>query len=592
MEEKIFEDYQVEVAQPALQGENIIICLPTGTGKTRVAAFIIQRHLSAATMEKKKVVVLVNKVALVEQHYREFHNFLKPHFKVTRVSGEAHHKGNFGIGLQDNDVIVCTAQIMENALCGELFCADFSLLIFDECHHTTKENIYNKIMEKHLPQIVGLTASPGVGGAKDVYKAQSHILKQRKIFCLWYCKYKSGCSMNCLCFQDRFGGILKEMMTEIHHNITEDVKHKFGTQSYEQWIVTLEKIGMYFQRVCAVHLRKYNDALLINQKLRMKDALNILLDFYDEEDFKYGNRVDEDTDDELEKVASDPLFENSCLNELQQAIMENFVKNSSSQGIVFTQTRKGAFALREWIGQNKILQSHKVKAHHLVGSGNGKNYKQMTSSQSQHQNEQKEVIDKFRNGTFNLLISTTVAEEGLDIKACNFVICYRMVTNEIAMVQKRGRARANDSSYILVACEDEDVSVRESTNRYRENMMAKAIKQVQGLRHEDYLKQLTLTLMRKTNPKKIAKFKKQPFVPPDDVVFLCRNCNHKSCHGSDIRVPLPSLQALNKIRSWSNTWNMPFNPDKSHTHYLYLSISLKGQSGNPLPSHIPPPLLS
>lgn len=284
----------------------------------------------------------------------------------------------------------------------------------------------------------------------------------------------------------------------------------------------------------------------------MKDALNILLDFYDEEDFKYGNRVDEDTDvqkflidlfnghkDELEKVASDPLFENSCLNELQQAIMENFVKNSSSQGIVFTQTRKGAFALREWIGQNKILQSHKVKAHHLVGSGNGKNYKQMTS------NEQKEVIDKFRNGTFNLLISTTVAEEGLDIKACNFVICYRMVTNEIAMVQKRGRARANDSSYILVACEDEDVSVRESTNRYRENMMAKAIKQVQGLRHEDYLKQIKTfqeesicqrKLMRKTNPKKIAKFKKQPFVPPDDVVFLCRNCNHKSCHGSDIRV--------------------------------------------------------
>lgn len=51
------------------------------------------------------------------------------------------------------------------------------------------------------------------------------------------------------------------------------------------------------------------------------------------------------------------------------------------------------------------------------------------------QNEQKEVISKFRAGNINLLIATTVAEEGLDIKECNIVIRYGLVTNEIAMVQ-------------------------------------------------------------------------------------------------------------------------------------------------------------
>lgn len=51
------------------------------------------------------------------------------------------------------------------------------------------------------------------------------------------------------------------------------------------------------------------------------------------------------------------------------------------------------------------------------------------------QNEQKEVIDKFRCGKVNLLIATTVAEEGLDIKECNIVIRYGLVTNEIAMMQ-------------------------------------------------------------------------------------------------------------------------------------------------------------
>lgn len=51
------------------------------------------------------------------------------------------------------------------------------------------------------------------------------------------------------------------------------------------------------------------------------------------------------------------------------------------------------------------------------------------------QAEREDVLTKFRNGEVNLLIATTVAEEGLDIPACNFVIRYGLVTNEISMIQ-------------------------------------------------------------------------------------------------------------------------------------------------------------
>lgn len=88
------------------------------------------------------------------------------------------------------------------------FFSDFSLIIIDECHHTQKEGVYNNIMRRYLkekmknrklakenkplipqPQILGLTASPGVGGATSNSKAEEHILKVNS---LHICKPSKG----------------------------------------------------------------------------------------------------------------------------------------------------------------------------------------------------------------------------------------------------------------------------------------------------------------------------------------------------------------------------------------------------------------
>lgn len=52
--------YQEEVVERALKGENIIIWLPTGGGKTRASLYVAKRHLE--TTRNPKVMVLVNKV--------------------------------------------------------------------------------------------------------------------------------------------------------------------------------------------------------------------------------------------------------------------------------------------------------------------------------------------------------------------------------------------------------------------------------------------------------------------------------------------------------------------------------------------------
>ncbi len=55
------------------------------------------------------------------------------------------------------------------------------------------------------------------------------------------------------------------------------------------------------------------------------------------------------------------------------------------------------------------------------------------------QAEQVEMIQKFKEGEHNVLVATSVAEEGLDIPATDLVVLYEPVASEIRAIQRRGR---------------------------------------------------------------------------------------------------------------------------------------------------------
>lgn len=65
MEEFKLYAYQEEVVQRPLRGENVIIWLPTGGGKTRAAVYVAKKHLE--TTANAKVVVLVNMVRRIHR---------------------------------------------------------------------------------------------------------------------------------------------------------------------------------------------------------------------------------------------------------------------------------------------------------------------------------------------------------------------------------------------------------------------------------------------------------------------------------------------------------------------------------------------
>ncbi|NWT92631.1 IFIH1 protein, partial [Urocynchramus pylzowi] len=625
-------DYQMEVAKPALNGENIIICLPTGSGKTRVAVYITKDHLDKKkrASEPGKVIVLVNKVPLVEQHVKtEFSPFLKHWYQVIGLSGDSQLKISFPEVVRRNDVIICTAQILENSLlnASKEDEENFSLIIIDECHHTQKEGVYNNIMRRYLkekmknrklakenkplipqPQILGLTASPGVGGATSYSKAEEHILK----ICanLDACRImtveehasqlknqvKEPCKKTVIADdkkRDPFKERITEIMTEIQNYCQLHPKSEFGTQTYEQWVIREErraaKEGNRRERVCAEHLKKYNDALQINDTIRMVDAYNHLNNFYKEEKSKKTVRSDDDDDDDepavskqdetdefliglfhakkkqLKEVTRKPENENEKLMKLRNTLMEEFTKTEEPRGIIFTKTRLSAFALFQWIKDNPKFQEVGIKAHYLIGAGHKSEMKPMT------QNEQREIIDKFRCGNVNLLIATTVAEEGLDIKECNIVIRYGLVTNEIAMVQARGRARADESTYALVVSSGSGAVERENVNIFREQMMYKAIQRVQKMPQEEYLNKIQSFQLQSIVEKqmKVMRDRRKTYKKnPSLIKFLCKNCSKPICSGEDIQV-IEDMHHVNVKKDFQSLYHIRENKTLQDKHADY-----------------------
>lgn len=194
----------------------------------------------------------------------------------------------------------------------------------------------------------------------------------------------------------------------------------FGTQPYEQWTIQMEKKaareGNRKDRLCAEHLRKYNEALQINDTIRMIDAYNHLETFYNDEKEKKFAVLEDNSDDSgddggdgdevednekkplklyetdrflinlffdnkkiLKKLAENPEHENEKLTKLRNTIMEQYTRTAeAARGIIFTKTRQSAYALSQWITENEKFAEVGVKAHHLIGAGHSSEFKPMT----------------------------------------------------------------------------------------------------------------------------------------------------------------------------------------------------------------------
>jgi ERCC4-related helicase len=85
---------------------------------------------------------------------------------------------------------------------------------------------------------------------------------------------------------------------------------------------------------------------------------------------------------------------------------------------------------------------------------------------------QQTTLDDFRSGTLNLILATSVLEEGIDVSSCHLVICFERPKNLKSFVQRRGRARMQLSKYVIFMPETGGGRPPESWQELEEDMRA------------------------------------------------------------------------------------------------------------------------
>ncbi|XP_053558602.1 antiviral innate immune response receptor RIG-I [Bombina bombina] len=578
--------YQEELAQCAYSGKNTIICAPTGSGKTFVSLAICDHHLkSIPDGQKGKVVFMATKVPVYEQQKDVFSKYYEgSRYTVVGFSGESSECVPMELIIKNNDIIVLTPQILVNCI-DQGYVSSlsmFTLMIFDECHNTIGNHPYNVLMFNYmdikfnspgqkLPQIIGLTASVGTGKSKSVEEAMIYISKlcasldtevistvKEHLDDLQKVVYKPEKSIKEVSprgtdpFKDIMSTIMmetEEMAKEVYpdlDSISNNQNRGFGTQLYEQWIVGVQQKCRLLQmenkeeerRICSAmftftnHLRKYNDSIMINDDARTQDALEYLETFiYNVKNGSY-NQIEQQLTKRFEanlpkltKIAADN--QNPKLEELEFILGEAYHENAQTRTLLFVKTRALVTALKKWVEDTPSLSF--LKPEMLIGRSRRQDNTGMTFT------GQKGVLDAFKtNGESKMLIATSVADEGIDIPACNLVLLYEYVGNVTKMIQVRGRGRAQDSKCFLVTCK-RDQAEREKNNILYEKMMNDAVAKLQELDERDFLNLIRKSQQEEKNFRDFKKYVGKPKPTESNKRLLCGKCKTFVCNTDDIR---------------------------------------------------------
>ncbi|HIH11792.1 TPA: DEAD/DEAH box helicase [Candidatus Woesearchaeota archaeon] len=447
--------YQQTILGTAAQF-NTLVVLPTGMGKTALALLLAVQRFHH--YPQSKVLMLAPTKPLCEQHIESFRKYLTLDAQqIILFTGDVSPEKRAELW-KSAKVVVSTPQGLENDVINRrVRLEEVSLLVFDESHHATGDYAYVWLAQQYekacrYPRILGLTASPG----SDLQTIQDvctnlHIERVevrteddpdvrpyvQDITLRWEsvqlpAEFKK--------IQELLRNALKAKYLELQ---------KLGTARSSD-LTKGELLGLQKELQQKLHggerdFEILRSLSLVAEALKIDHAVELLETQGIQQVHSYFSKLREEGKNSTVKAVKNLLLDESVkaamflaeelvgqgvvhpkMQKVVESVSALVQEKKEAKVIVFTQFRDTAQDLV------KRLSSSMVTAHIFVGQAKKKGI-------GFSQKQQKEVLDKFRAGEFQVLVATSVAEEGLDIPKVEHVFFYEPIPSAIRSIQRKGR---------------------------------------------------------------------------------------------------------------------------------------------------------
>jgi Fanconi anemia group M protein len=485
-----FREYQENISSFALN-KNTLVILPTALGKTIISLLVSINTLY--NHRDKRILILAPTRPLVNQHWKSFVSYIKlPNDQTAVVTGKIPPYARTIVWNNDAiRLVFSTPEVVRNDIKEKrVSLENFFLIVFDEAHRAVKDYAYTFIADQYVrhcsfPLILGLTASPG--------SEKSKIQEICNNLFIEHLEYKTEEDADVKRFINPIDinwkwfdlpseyhyvkSILKTMLEEkLNWLISRNIVTKNSKWIFKRDLISLgdelrrtlltipeeQRRSLYFalmQQSIALSLM-YCIELMESQGF---NSLGTFLSRTQGEDTKsHKMLIGDNRIKEIRRLIEQLNIEHPKIQYLMKVLRERFDSQINSQinskntrnlvrgelekdsrVLIFTQYRDTAQHIVELLIKNKIRSSKFV----------GQSKRQ--GDPGMRQEEQNSILKKFREGEFNVLVATSIAEEGLDIPEVDLVVFYEPIPSEIRHIQRRGRTgRKNIGSVIILATKD------------------------------------------------------------------------------------------------------------------------------------------
>ena len=486
---------------------NTLVVLPTGLGKTNIFLMLAAHRLKL--YPQSKVLLVGPTKPLIDQYFAVFEKYFEVGSGSMGIfTGEVAPEKRAELWKSCN-IIFSTPQGLENdVISNRIDLEKVSLLGFDEAHRAVGDYAYAWLAQQYckraqFPRVIGLTASPGselekieevcknlsiqdievrteddpdvAGYVQDVHidwvkvslpESFKEVQKYLKAF-----------------LHDRMKkllewGILKRREEDFGYVSKTDL---LGLQAHVRGMASSGEGGFVVWNAISVlaEIMKVQHALELLETQGIK-ALHAYFHKLQQEAVsgktKAIKSISQDLNFRMAVVKAEKLFQDNVqhpkLVELKNLIQKVFELNAQAKVMVFNQYRENAV---EIVDELNTISG--VKAMLFVG--------QMKKGETGlTQKEQKEIVERFAAGSFNILVSTSIGEEGLDIPSVGLVVFFEPIPSAIRTIQRRGRTGRQEEGrvVILMTLDTRDVGYRWSAH-HKEKRMFRTLEMLKKKMH-------------------------------------------------------------------------------------------------------------